>query len=92
VFVPDFITTGEQPATRDMLLDHLDHMVKVMGVEHVGLGSDFDGFFGQPPSGLEDVSCMPNITAGLVARGYSGDDVHKILGGNWLRVIREIMG
>jgi membrane dipeptidase len=92
VFCPPFITTGEEPATLDMLLDHVDHMVKVMGVEHVGLGSDFDGFGGPSPVGLEDVSCVPNITVGLLARGYEVEDVGKILGGNWLRVIREVMG
>jgi membrane dipeptidase len=92
VFCPAFITAGEEPATLDMLLDHVDHMVKVMGVDHVGLGSDFDGFGGPPPVGLEDVSCMPNITAGLLARGYSAEDVSKVLGGNWLRVIRKVVG
>ena len=67
-------------------------MVKAMGVEHVGLGSDFDGFGGPSPVGLEDASCMPNITVGLLARGYGAEDVGKILGGNWLRVFREVVG
>jgi membrane dipeptidase len=92
VYVPGFITNGEQPATLDMLLDHIDHIVKVAGVDHVGLGSDFDGFGGPPPVGLEDVSRVPNITAGLLERGYRAEDVSKILGGNWLRVIRNIVG
>lgn len=92
VYVPGFVTDGEEPATLDMLLDHIDHMVGVMGVDHVGLGSDFDGFGGPPPVGLEDVSCTPNITVGLLARGYGVEDVTKILGGNWLRVIREVVG
>jgi len=92
VYVPGFITDGEDPATLDMLLDHIDHIVKVAGVEHVGLGSDFDGFFGPPPVGLEDVTCVPNITAALLRRGYDEDAVVKILGGNWLRVIRQVMG
>jgi membrane dipeptidase len=92
VYVPGFITDGPDPATLDMLLDHVDHVVRVAGVDHVGLGSDFDGFFGPPPVGLEDVSCVPNVTAGLVERGYSAEDVAKILGGNWLRVIRQVMG
>jgi membrane dipeptidase len=92
VFVPGFITDGEDQATLDMLLDHIDHMVAVMGVDHVGLGSDFDGFGGNPPVGLEDVSAMPNVTAGLLARGYAAEDVRKILGGNWLRVLREVTG
>jgi membrane dipeptidase len=92
VFYPAFITDGEEPATLDMLLDHVDHMVSVMGPEHVGLGSDFDGFFGPTPIGLEDAGKMPNITAGLLARGYAVEDVRKILGENWLRVFREVVG
>jgi membrane dipeptidase len=92
VYVPGFITDGEEPATLDMLIDHIDHIVRIAGIEHVGLGSDFDGFGGPPPVGLEDVSRVPNITARLLERGYSADDVRMILGGNWLRVIREVMG
>jgi len=90
-YVPGFITDGEASATLDMLLDHIDHVITVAGVDHVGLGSDFDGFGGSP-LGLEDVSCVPNVTGGLLARGYSDGDVAKILGGNWLRVIREVVG
>jgi membrane dipeptidase len=92
VFYPAFITDGEAPATLDMLLDHIDHMVSVMGADHVGLGSDFDGFFGPSPVGLEDASALPNLTAGLVERGYTAEDVRKILGGNWLRVFRSVVG
>ena len=92
VFVPGFITDGEEQATIEMLLGHVDHMVSVMGVDHVGLGSDFDGFGGTPPTGLEDVSQLPNVTAALLARGYAVEDVRKILGGNWLRVLRQVTG
>lgn len=92
VFVPKFITQGEGPATLDMLLDHIDHIVRIAGIDHVGLGSDWDGFFSDPPVGLQDVSQTPNLTAGLLARGYSPQDVQKILGGNWLRVIRQVIG
>jgi membrane dipeptidase len=103
-YVPDFIRCGQEtvpggdtapgtvPATLDMLLDHVDHIVQVIGIDHVGLGSDFDGFGDPPPVGLEDVSCVPNVTAALLKRGYGADDVRKILGGNWLRVIRQVMG
>ena len=91
-YVPSFITGGQQPATLDMLVDHIDHIVKVAGIDHVGLGSDFDGFGGPPPTGLEDVSRMPNMTARLLARGYREAQVRQILGGNWLRVIRQVMG
>ena len=91
-YVPDFIRSGEDPATLGMLVDHIDHMVRVAGIDHVGLGSDFDGFGGTPPAGLEDASCAPNITAQLLERGYRTADVQKILGGNWLRVIGQVMG
>jgi len=91
-YVPGFITDGDEPATLDMLLDHVDHIVRVAGIDHVGLGSDFDGFGGAPPIGLEDVSCLPNLTAALLERGYAADDVNKILGDNWLRVLRQVIG
>ncbi len=73
------------------VLDHVDHLVKVMGVDHVALGSDFDGF-SQTVQGLEDVSKLPNLTAGLIERGYQSDDIKKILGGNALRVFRQVWG
>jgi len=91
-FVPGFIDTDSTKASLDRLLDHIDHIVHVAGVEHVGLGSDFDGFWDKPPVGLEDVTCMPNVTEGLLQRGYSAEEVKKILGGNFLRVFREVCG
>jgi membrane dipeptidase len=91
-FVPAFILEDEKQANLDRLLDHVDHIVGVAGVDHVGLGSDFDGFSAPPPQGLEDVTCMPGITAGLVERGYSADDVRKILGLNFLRVFQAVAG
>jgi membrane dipeptidase len=78
-------------ATLDHVLDHVDTLVAVMGVDHVALGSDFDGF-SQAVAGLEDVSRLPALTAGLLARGYAPEDVRKILGGNALRVFREVWG
>ncbi|HID23394.1 MAG TPA: membrane dipeptidase, partial [Planctomycetaceae bacterium] len=74
-------------ATLDDLLDHIDHIVRVAGIDHVGLGSDFDGI-DRPPIGLEDVSCYPRITAGLLKRGYSPEQIRKILGANLLRTLR----
>jgi membrane dipeptidase len=68
--------------------DHIDHIVKVAGVDHAGIGSDFDGI-SQSPVGLEDVSCYPRLTDELLRRGYSEADVHKILGGNVLRAFRQ---
>ena len=68
--------------------DHIDHIVKVAGIDHVGIGSDFDGIT-QWPIGLEDVSCFPRLTDELLRRGYSEADIHKILGGNVLRAFRR---
>jgi membrane dipeptidase len=79
---------GRVPLSR--LLDHFDHAVKVAGVDHVGLGSDFDGADDQFPEGMEDISKIPNLVRGLMERGYSDEDILKILGGNTLRVMREV--
>lgn len=68
-----------------MLLDHLDHIVKLVGVDHVGMGSDFDGT-NSVPQQLDDVTAYPLITEELVRRGYSKKDIRKILGGNFIRV------
>ena len=72
------------------LIDHIDHIAKVAGVDHVGLGSDFDGVSGQLPEGLDSPADLPKITASLMARGYSAEDCRKILGGNLLRVFKEV--
>jgi membrane dipeptidase len=73
-----------------LLIDHIDHIAKVAGVDHVGLGSDFDGINGQLPEGIDSAADLPKITAALLARGYTPEDCHKILGGNLLRVFREV--
>ena len=73
-----------------VLIDHIDHIAKVAGVDHVGLGSDFDGIAGQTPQGLDSAADLPKITEALMARGYSAEDCRKILGGNLLRVFREV--
>jgi len=91
-FVPGFVAENKQEASLGRLLDHIDHIAKVAGIDHVGLGSDFDGFTDRPMAGLEDVTGLPNITAGLLERGYSPDEVKKLLGGNFLRVFREVVG
>ena len=72
------------------LIDHIDHIAKVAGVDHVGIGSDFDGVDGQLPEGMDSAADLPKITAALMARGYSAEDCRKILGGNLLRVFREV--
>ena len=77
-------------ATIDMLIQHFEHAIKVAGIDHVGIGSDFDGVDGMLPGGMEDVSKLPEITYELLKRGYSDVDVKKVLGGNMLRVMAEI--
>jgi membrane dipeptidase len=72
------------------LIDHLDHIAKVAGVDHLGLGSDFDGVSGATPEGIDSAADLPKITQGLLDRGYSADDIKKILGGNLLRVFRQV--
>jgi len=72
------------------LIDQIDHVAKVAGVDHVGLGSDFDGISGQLPQGIDSAADLPKITAALMERGYSAEDCRKILGGNLLRVFREV--
>ena len=72
------------------LIDHIDHIAKVAGMDHVGLGSDFDGVSGATPQGIDSAADLPKITQALLDRGYSAEDIHKILGGNLLRVFREV--
>ncbi len=74
----------------DILIDHIDYLVKVMGVDHVGLGSDFDGI-DVLPKGIKDCTDLPVITAKLVARGYNREAVEKILGGNFRRVLETVL-
>ena len=81
---------GYPYATLDETLDHFDHVVELVGVDHVGIGSDYDGVGDSLPIDLKDVSTYPNLVEGLLDRGYSEADVRKILGGNLLRVWREV--
>jgi membrane dipeptidase len=84
--------TSAHPAPRATLseaADHIDHIRKVAGIDHIGLGSDFDGIT-MVPAGLEDVSKYPALVAELLRRGYQDDDVKKILGENILRVMRDV--
>jgi len=84
--------TATHPAPRATLseaADHIDHIRKVAGIDHIGLGSDFDGI-SQVPQGLEDVSKFPSLIAELLRRGYKDDEIKKILGQNILRVMREV--
>lgn len=72
------------------LIDQIDHVAKVAGIDHVGLGSDFDGVAGATPQGIDSAADLPKITQALLDRGYSAQDIHKILGGNTLRVLGEV--
>jgi membrane dipeptidase len=72
------------------VLDHFDHVVALVGIEHVGIGSDYDGVGDSLPVGLKDVSSYPNLIEGLLERGHSEDDIRKILGENLLRVWADV--
>ena len=87
-FVSTFLGGGK-PSLKEVL-DHIDHAVAVGGIECVGLGSDFDGTE-QLAVGLEDCSFCPALTGGLIARGYGDEDIKKIIGGNFLRVIEKVL-
>ena len=81
--------SGELPmVTWEKIIEHIDHAVKVAGIDHVGLGSDFDG--ATMPFGMEDASKLPKITDALLKKGYSEQDIEKILGGNILRVMEAV--
>lgn len=79
------------PVTVARLVDHIDHIVKLVGIDHVGIGSDFDGIQATPTD-LATIADLPNLTAELLRRGYSESDISKILGGNMLRVMEEVEG
>jgi membrane dipeptidase len=77
-------------ANLDTVLDHIDHVVKLVGIDYVGIGSDYDGVGDSLPEGLKDVASYPNLIAGLLKRGYSETDIEKVLSGNLLRVWRDV--
>jgi membrane dipeptidase len=80
---------GKTPLS--VLIDHIDHIAKVAGIDHVGIGSDFDGVpLTGLPEGMEDISKLPNITYELLKRGYSDADIKKVLGENFLRVMSQV--
>jgi membrane dipeptidase len=85
----DMVAQGKLPRVDwTEIINHIDHAVKLVGADHVGLGSDFDG--ADMPYGMEDVSDIPQITEALLAKGYSPADVRKILGGNTLRLMQDV--
>jgi len=86
--VRDWMQAGKLPKVDwTAIVEHIDHAVKIAGVDHVGLGSDFDG--ATLPIGMQDVSHIPQITDALLKKGYSESDIRKILGGNTLRILSE---
>jgi len=85
-----FGDAGYPFATLDQVLDHFDHVVEIAGIDCVGIGSDFDGVGDSLPIGLKDVSQYPNLIEGFLQRGYSEEDIKKILSGNLLRVWRAV--
>ena len=72
----------------EKIIEHIDHVVQIAGVDHVGLGSDFDGAV--MPEGMGDVTHLGKITEALLRKGYSESDIKKILGGNLLRLMEEV--
>jgi len=82
------VAEGKLPhVSWEKIIDHIDHAVKLVGADHVGFGSDFDG--ASMPEGMEDASKLPKITEALMRKGYSDEDIRKILGGNLLRVMEQ---
>ncbi|MEQ5808789.1 dipeptidase [Alteromonas sp. NFXS44] len=77
-------------STLSQVLDHIDHVVELIGIDHVGIGSDFDGVGDSLPTGLKDVSTYPNLVQGMLDRGYSRKDIEKVLSGNLLRVWSDV--
>ena len=85
----EFVAQGKLPhVDYSKIIEHIDHAVKVAGINHVGLGSDFDG--ANMPYGMEDASMLPKVTDALLKKGYSESDVRKILGENTLRVMTDV--
>jgi len=87
----EFFSKNKYPyATLDEVLGHFDRVVNLVGVDHVGIGSDYDGVGDTLPIGLKDVSSYPSLIEGFLERGYSREDIDKILGGNLIRVWKEV--
>ena len=85
----EYVVAGKLPKVEyTKIIEHVDHTVKLVGADHVGLGSDFDG--ANMPYGMEDATMIPKITEALLQKGYSGSDIRKILGENTLRVMSEV--
>lgn len=89
-YLPEFIVKGKKNISVEDVVNHIQYVADKFGVDYVGLGSDFDGYNGVT-RGLEDVSRLPNLTRALVKRGFNQTEIKKILGGNFLRVIKQVL-
>ncbi len=90
-FATAFLDREVARANLERVIDHVEYVANLVGVDHVGIGSDFDGI-DATPAGLSDVTSLPVLSRGLLRRGFSEEQVHKIMGGNHLRLIGEIVG
>ena len=88
-FCLPFVNSGDK-VTIEHMLDHVDHIINLVGPDHIGIGSDYDGI-GAAPEGLENVTKFPNLTEGLIKRGYSDEVIKKFLGENYLRVLKNTL-
>ena len=87
----DSLVAAVPPVPLSVLIDHFDHVARVAGVDHVGIGSDFDGVGGLLPERMKDVTMLPRIVQGLLDRGYSDADITKMIGGNMMRVMAQVL-
>jgi len=90
-FIQTFSATHKMLADAAQVVDHIDHVVEIAGIDYVGLGSDYDGIGPTQPVGLPDVSSYPVLVAEMLKRGYSEDEIAKVLSGNFLRVWKEVL-
>ena len=91
-FAGVFVDKDPAKVTLSRVLDHVERFLSVVGPDHVGIGSDFDGFSERFGVALRGCDEMPLITAALLRRGHAEETVGKVMGGNWLRVIAEVAG
>jgi membrane dipeptidase len=91
-FAGDFIDPDPAKVSFDRFMEHLEHMIVLVGSGHVGIGSDFDGWNEKFGVAFPDCTALPRITAALLERGYGSDQVAEVMGGSWLRVIGEVVG
>ena len=90
-FSTDYTNSNPYPfASLDSVLDHIDHVRNLVGIDYIGIGSDYDGVGDSLPIGLKDVAAFPNLVEGMLKRGYSESDIKKVLGANLLRVWRKV--